>query len=120
MFCSFFRSYAGLSEWLNYLTYGTQVRYLSLFFSKLLIAENMNALPLGFRTPCTNRTEPLLCRFASGEDFLRERFGYTADFMPETTFTLTVALGFSLGLFIVNCIMYLIPLPAAIKAKFRQ
>lgn len=111
------RSYAGLPEWLGYLTYGTQVRYLGLYLSSALVAGSLVNTPQTEGVPCTNRSDPLLCRFSSGDEFLRERYG---DHLTDTHTPLTIALGFSLGLFILNCLLYLVPLPAFVKAKFRQ
>lgn len=123
------RSYSGLPEWLVYLTYGTQTRYLGSFLNHEYLWNGKNDLPFSKEHTCQNGsnlgdTDSWLCRFSSGQDFLRERYTRDNDFhlqlVSEPNLSLSISLGFSVGLIILNSLLYLVPLPGFIKAKFRQ
>jgi hypothetical protein len=97
---------------------------------------NLNGLPRDFRTNCTAhapQTQDSLvaasssfgCRYADGTAYLKERYGRDdndADLsdMLDLDVNLAVAFAFPVGLAIFNSLLYLLPLPAFIKAKFRD
>lgn len=63
-------------------------------------------------------------RYTDGSAYLSERFGredadHVADLFAADT-NLAVAMAFPVGLLLVNCLLYLVPLPAFVKAKFRE
>jgi len=123
------RSYSGLSEWLLYLTYGTQTRYLGSFLNGAYLWNLDAELPFSKEIQCGNKTRPndadtWLCRFGNGQDFLRERYfrdaDYNLQFLQDPDLGLAVSLAFGLGLVLVNSLLYLVPLPGFVKAKFRN
>ena len=62
-------------------------------------------------------------RYFNGTHYLQEKYGFeegVVDSMMDTSFNLGLAFVFPVGLFFLNLILYLIPLPAFIKAKFRE
>lgn len=129
-----------MSDWLLYLTYATQCRYAGAFLNLQMFGNNnwvnLNGLPRDFRTNCTARipqTQDSLvaasssfgCRYADGTAYLKERYGRDDDSddlsdMLELDVNLAVAFAFPVGLAIFNSLLYLLPLPAFIKAKFRE
>lgn len=65
------------------------------------------------------------CRYANGQAYLTER--YTRDntdviFSGILDFDLNIGItfAFALGMIIFNLFLYLLPLPAFVKAKFRE
>ncbi|XP_030749911.1 ATP-binding cassette sub-family G member 5 [Sitophilus oryzae] len=131
------RSIKGLQEWLFHLTYATQARYAAAFLNRQVFLQPDLHNPLAFdaKHNCTNMnlietsllngiTNPY-CRHANGQSFLSER--YTRDqsdniFNGILDFDLNIGItfAFSLGMIIFNMFLYLIPLPAFVKAKFRE
>lgn len=125
----FGRSYSGLAEWLVYLSYCMQTRYLGSFLSYEYIWNGHSDLPFSDSHICTNKThhgdaDTWLCRFNSGQDYLKERYARDNEnniqLLTDQTLNLSTCLGFSLGLMVLNCLLYLVPLPGFVKAKFRQ
>lgn len=54
---------------------------------------------------------------------MQEKYGHeegAVAAMMDTNFNLGLAFVFPVGLFCMNLILYLIPLPAFVKAKFRE
>lgn len=132
-----FRSIKGLQDWLLYLTYATQARYASAFLNRqiFLSSELHEPLPYDGQHNCSNmnviETETLngitngFCRYASGQSFLTER--YTREntdviFSGILDFDMNIGItfAFSLSMIVFNLFLYLIPLPAFVKAKFRE
>ncbi|KAK6638529.1 hypothetical protein RUM43_006796 [Polyplax serrata] len=123
------KSYSGLAEWLVYLSYCMQTRYLGSFLSYEYIWNGHSDLPFSDSHICTNKThhgdaDTWLCRFNSGQDYLKERYARDNEnniqLLTDQTLNLSTCLGFSLGLMVLNCLLYLVPLPGFVKAKFRQ
>ncbi|XP_024944115.1 ATP-binding cassette sub-family G member 5 isoform X2 [Cephus cinctus] len=66
---------------------------------------------------------PELCRYPDGKTYLIERFTREGENISEVLnieLNLLISLAFALGLVILNSVLYLLPLPARIKAKFRE
>lgn len=66
---------------------------------------------------------PELCRYADGRTYLIERFTREGENISEVLnveLNLLISLAFAVGLIILNSILYLLPLPARVKAKFRE
>lgn len=66
-----------------------------------------------------------LCRYTDSAAYLAERYGRdSGDFVVsdvlDSDFNLSVSFAFPISLAIINCLLYLIPLPSFIKAKFRD
>ena len=123
------RAYSGLAEWLTYLTYCTQTRYLGSFLIHEYLWSGHVDLPFSEKHTCRNKThhgdaDTWLCRFNSGQEYLRERFARDNDvylqLLTDPNLNLSICLGFSVGLIFLNCVLYLVPLPGFVKAKFRH
>jgi len=123
------RSYRGMSEWLVYLTYGTQARYAGAFLSQQLLSHSgVGGLALD---NCTSTDDALYdassftCRYPDGAAFVSERYGrdspeFHLSDVIDSEFNLSLAFAFPISFAIANCLLYLIPLPAFTKAKFRD
>uniref|UniRef100_A0A1Y1MH93 ABC transporter domain-containing protein n=1 Tax=Photinus pyralis TaxID=7054 RepID=A0A1Y1MH93_PHOPY len=131
------RSMKGLPEWLYYLTYATQTRYAAAFLSRqvFLAPELHDPLPYDAHRNCSsmglietsnvNGLTNAFCRYASGQAFLTERYArenteliFSGILDVETN--IGACFGFAFGIVIFNMFLYLIPLPAFVKAKFRE
>lgn len=131
------RSIKGLQDWLFYASYATQARYASAFLNRQVFLSSALHEPLAYDAThnCTNmnliETSVLngvaspYCRYASGQAYLSER--YTREpsdviFSAILDFDLNLAItfAFTLGMILFNLFLYLIPLPAFVKAKFRE
>jgi ATP-binding cassette subfamily G (WHITE) protein 5 (sterolin 1) len=64
-----------------------------------------------------------ISRYINGSHYLKEKYGFERDELSlflDRWFNFGVCFVFPLGLFIINLILYVIPLPAFVKAKFRE
>ena len=62
-------------------------------------------------------------RYVNGTHYLQEKYGYQGDelhMFMDRWFNFGVSFVFPSALFLINMVLYLIPLPAFIKAKFRE
>lgn len=125
-----------LQDWLYYLTYATQTRYAAAFLSKqiFLIPDLQTPLPYDFQHNCTslniietsnfNGLGNSFCRYSSGQSFLIDRYARDSQDnfsgILDFDFNIGVTFAFSVGMIIFNMFLYLLPLPAFIKAKFRE
>lgn len=140
------RSIKGLQDWLFYLTYATQARYAAAFLNRqiFLSPHLLNALPYSSQLNCTNMMDAAataastfaaaaagtsasnpFCRYANGQAFLTERYTReTTDviFSGILDFELNIGItfAFAIGMVVFNLFLYLIPLPAYVKAKYRE
>lgn len=65
------------------------------------------------------------CRYPDRAAYIQERYGRdSSDFhltdIIDSEFNLSLAFAFPVTLAIANCLLYLVPLPAFTKAKFRD
>lgn len=70
-------------------------------------------------------TEQFACRYLDGGAYLAERYtqgsaDYSISEILDSNFNLIVTFVFPISAAVLNCLLYLIPLPAFIKAKFRN
>ncbi|XP_044266186.1 ATP-binding cassette sub-family G member 5 [Tribolium madens] len=130
------RSIKGLQQWLYYLTYATQVRYASAFLNRqtFLIPELLETLPYDLKHNCTNMnlietaasSSSGFCRYSNGQEFLVERYSRDktdvifSDGILDFDMNIGITFAFALGMVVFNLFLYLIPLPAFVKAKFRE
>ncbi|KAF5298111.1 hypothetical protein FQA39_LY02535 [Lamprigera yunnana] len=131
------RSIKGLHDWLYFLTYATQTRYAAAFFSRhvFLHSELHDPLPFDAHHNCSNmnliETSNLngitngYCRYGSGQSFLTERYARDStdiifSGILDHDFNIGATFAFSIGMTVFNMFLYLIPLPAFLKAKFRE
>ena len=62
-------------------------------------------------------------RYVNGTHYLIEKYGYQGSelsYFLDQWFNFGVCFVFPAGLFLLNLVLYLIPLPAFVKAKFRE
>ena len=66
-------------------------------------------------------------RYLDGDHYLKERYdreygqgSFELEDVMDTWFNLGIAFVFPIALFCLNLVLYLIPLPAFVKAKFRE
>ena len=89
---------------------------------------NLNMLPRDAKINCTfpvQDTPSFSCRYANGKAYISERYGRENNGdspynMLDMDLNLGISFAFPIGLAIFNSLLYLVPLPAFIKAKFRE
>lgn len=124
------RSMTGLPDFMEHLTYVTQTRYTGAilnnieFFNKTsLTALSWLNVTTGKTIRCDENVFEYGCRYINGSHYLIERYGVDEnelDALMEPWFNFGVSYIFPLGLLVINMVLYLIPLPAFVKAKFRE
>ncbi|CAG9773059.1 unnamed protein product [Ceutorhynchus assimilis] len=131
------RSIKGLQDWLFLITYATQPRYAAAFLNRqVFLFKDLNKpLPFDLKHNCTNmnliETSILngianpYCRYASGQSFLSERYARDPgdnifNGILDADLNIGITFAFTLGMIVFNMFLYLIPLPAFVKAKFRE
>ncbi|XP_058792756.1 ATP-binding cassette sub-family G member 5 [Phymastichus coffea] len=116
------RSLRMLPDWLSAVSTALPNRYASLALNQLAI-EMDNFKNLNYNDTITCPGIPDLCRYKDGNAYLRERFTKEAENISQVLnveLNLLISLAFSVGLIILNSVLYLLPLPATVKAKFRE
>ncbi len=78
----------------------------------------------GRTLPCRSSQFGFGCRYVDGTHYLEERYGFSGgqdlEFFLDRWFNFGVCFVFPAALFLVNAVLYLVPLPAFVKAKFRE
>ncbi|XP_028524448.1 ATP-binding cassette sub-family G member 5 isoform X2 [Apis cerana] len=116
------RSLKGLPYWLAAISTTLPARYASLALNQLAIDMPI-FLNLHYNESFTCPGIPELCRYPDGRSYLIERFTREGENISEVLnvdLNLLISLAFAVGLSILNSVLYLLPLPARIKAKFRE
>ncbi len=123
------RSFSRLPEFLYHLTYITQTRYSGAilndieFYNRTSLSHLQWQDDSGNTMQCQGNTFGFGCRYVNGSHYLKEKYGYEGDELAvfmDRWFNFGVCFVFPVGLFIINMILYVIPLPAFVKAKFRE
>ncbi|XP_015114781.1 ATP-binding cassette sub-family G member 5 [Diachasma alloeum] len=116
------RSLRSLPDWIAALSTALPTRYASLAVNQLTIEiPALSGLRYNETLPCPGI--PGWCRYPDGRTFLVERFtreGENTHQVLNVDLNLLISLAFALGFVIFNSILYLLPLPARVKAKFRE
>lgn len=116
------RSLRNLPDWLAAVSAALPSRYASLALNQMAIDTSaLSNLPYNESFMCPG--VPELCRYPDGKTYLIERFTQEGENISEVLnidLNLLISLAFALGLIILNSVLYLLPLPAKIKAKFRE
>ncbi|XP_012257916.1 ATP-binding cassette sub-family G member 5 [Athalia rosae] len=116
------RSFRNLPDWLSAVSTALPTRYASLALNQLVIdVPGFSNLPYNETISCPG--DPNFCRYPEGQTYLIERFTREGENLSEvlnTNLNLLISLAFAFGLVILNSVLYLLPLPASIKAKFRE
>ncbi|XP_022254351.1 ATP-binding cassette sub-family G member 5-like [Limulus polyphemus] len=124
------RTMAALPDWLYYLSYGVIYRYAGAFLNEnefdqnpsLVNAPSIN-MTSGASLPCFNNNVPGECYWLNGTHYLSIKYHFQRESFEQS---LQYWLNFGMcyvfvgGMWLVNIIIYLLPLPAFIKVKFRD
>lgn len=100
------RASGSMPEWLLYMSYGSQPHYATAALSYRLFGEpaiNCSATAFG-------------CKYSENHSHFAHRPSHSWDVDYNLVFTLAFPAIFSLG----NVLLYIMPLPAFVKAKFRE
>ena len=111
-----------LPDWLSMVSTALPARYASLALNQLAL-EVDNFRNLNYNDTITCPGIPELCRYKDGNTYLRERFTKEAENISQVLnieLNLLISFAFSVGLVLFNGLLYLLPLPASVKAKFRE
>ena len=77
----------------------------------------------GHEIPCDGNPFGFGCRYLNGSHYLTEKYGLEGQDLSlflDRWFNLGVIFVFPFGLLLLNLVFYLVPLPAFVKAKFRE
>ncbi|KOX75572.1 ATP-binding cassette sub-family G member 5 [Melipona quadrifasciata] len=116
------RSLKGMPYWLAAVSTALPARYASLALNQLAI-DVPAFLNLHYNESFACPGIPELCRYPDGRAYLIERFTREGENISEVLnvdLNLLISLAFAVGLSIFNSVLYLLPLPAKVKAKFRE
>ncbi|XP_014216572.1 ATP-binding cassette sub-family G member 5 [Copidosoma floridanum] len=116
------RSLRSLPDLLGSLSTALPGRYASLALNQLALeVDAFKNLNYNDSVTCPGSQE--LCRYKDGYAYLRERFTKETENTLQVLnveLNLLISLAFSVGLVIFNSVLYFLPLPATVKAKFRE
>ncbi|XP_018015932.1 ATP-binding cassette sub-family G member 5 isoform X2 [Hyalella azteca] len=120
------RSLVGIPDWLYYLSHVNVFKFAAAALQQQLLWQQLPSLPVNETITCPDNNAEFGCRYRNGTYYLLERYhvfqgGVDLDRQDLDFFT---NVGFSFifyaGMLIGNLVLYLIPLPAFIKTKFRE
>jgi len=124
------RSLSSLPELMYHLTYIVQPRYSGLVLNGLEFYNktSLRYLPwknetTGVETSCSTDFNTLGCRYVNGTHLLVEKYSYpgkSLETMLDVWTNTAITFAFPGTVVVINMILYLVPLPAFIKAKFRE
>uniref|UniRef100_A0A2P2I991 ATP-binding cassette sub-family G member 5-like n=3 Tax=Hirondellea gigas TaxID=1518452 RepID=A0A2P2I991_9CRUS len=120
------RSLTGIPDWLYYLSHINVFRYSSAVLHEQLFLDRLIALPANDSVTCPDNNAEFGCRYRNGTYYLLERYHFpqTGIDQDRQDIDLWNNMGFSFifyaSMLIANLVLYLIPLPAFIKTKFRE
>ncbi|XP_057330705.1 ATP-binding cassette sub-family G member 5 isoform X2 [Microplitis mediator] len=116
------RSLRNLPNWLATISIALPTRYASLAMNQLTV-DIPTFLNLPYNESLSCPGIPGLCRYPDGRAYLVERFtreGQNISQVLNVDLNLLISLAIAFALVIFNSIIYLVPLPAKVKAKFRE
>jgi len=124
------RTHTGLPELMYHITYILHSRYSGAILNRLEFYERQSLVGLGWRNettakefPCIKDSYGFVCRYINGTHYLVERYSYPGVKLEELLEPWTntaINLAFPFALAALNLVLYLVPLPAFVKAKFRE
>ncbi|KAK8729004.1 hypothetical protein OTU49_008581 [Cherax quadricarinatus] len=120
------RSLVHLPDWLYYVGHVTVLRYASSVLHEHVFLDKLPNLPVNISADCPDNNAEYGCRYRNGTYYLLERYHFPEngldlgrqDLDLWTNFALSFA--FFGGMFLLNLVLYLVPLPSFIKSKFRD
>ena len=124
------RSLSSLPELVYHLTYIVQPRYTGAILNKLEFHNKASLVLLDWKdeatgqaVPCTEDNFSFGCRFVNGTHLLAQKYNYPGidlDTMLHQWTNTAINFAFPGVVVLTNMILYLVPLPAFVKAKFRE
>lgn len=124
------RSLSSLPELVYHLTYIVQPRYTGAILNKLEFHNKASLVLLDWKdeatgqaVPCTEDNFSFGCRFVNGTHLLAQKYNYPGidlDTMLHMWTNTAINFAFPGVVVLTNMILYLVPLPAFVKAKFRE
>jgi len=124
------RSLSSLPELMYHLTYIVQPRYGGAVLNGLEFYNKTSLVNLGWRNESTGQEFTCRkddfrfgCRYVNGTHLLVEKYSYpgvTLEHMMDVWTNTAINFAFPGVVMIANMILYLVPLPAFVKAKFRE
>lgn len=121
------RSLTALPEWFYYVSYGLIYRYAGAFLQENEFADNprlehADYLNVTEALPCPSNI-PGSCIFVDGNHYLLQKYpsnGRIEDSELNYWINFGLCFVFVAGMWILNTVLHIVPLPAFIKAKFRN
>ncbi|XP_054707805.1 LOW QUALITY PROTEIN: ATP-binding cassette sub-family G member 5-like [Uloborus diversus] len=116
------RSLTALPEWFYYASYGLLYRYAGAFLQQNEFSENERlSHPYylnGTEALSCPTSVPGSCVYVDGDHYLAQKY-ITSDLL-EDWLNFSLCFVFVGGMWVVNAVLHLVPLPAFIKSKFRS
>lgn len=127
MYFSLCRSLLSLPEWFYYASYAIIYRYAGTFLQENEFLDNPRLDHADYLNgtealPCTTNI-PGNCIFVDGHHYLMQRYPATSRIEdPDLSYWLNFGLCFVfvVGMWLLNTLLHIAPLPAFIKTKFRN
>lgn len=120
------RSLVGLPDWLYYLSHVIVYRYVAAVLHEQTFLDKLPNLPVNATSVCPDNNAEYGCRYRNGTYYLLERYHFPQNGLDLGRQDLDLWSNFGLsfaffgGMLTLNLILYLVPLPAFIKSKFRD
>nr|WJJ08872.1 ATP-binding cassette sub-family G member 5 [Penaeus chinensis] len=120
------RSLVGLPDWLYYLSHVIVYRYVAAVLHEQTFLDKLPNLPVNATAVCPDNNAEYGCRYRNGTYYLLERYHFPQNGLDLGRQDLDLWSNFGLsfaffgGMLTLNLILYLVPLPAFIKSKFRD
>ncbi|XP_059096389.1 ATP-binding cassette sub-family G member 5-like isoform X1 [Tigriopus californicus] len=123
------RSLLGLPNILTYMSYGSHARYVGITLNSIEFFDQENLNNLGWQDdegrifPCNGNTFGFGCRYINGTHYLQETYGLLTvnlDELMNVWHNALISVSFFVGMFALNLVLYVLPIPLFIKLKFRE
>lgn len=120
------RTLLSIPEWFNYISFGIIYRYAGTFLQENEFRNNTRLQNTHFwngshNIPCPSTNLAGYCTYTDGNSYLSSRYqSNSKEDEMDLFFNFGLCFVFVGGMWILNTILYLVPLPAFIKTKFRN
>jgi len=124
------RSLSSMPELIYHLSFIVQPRYSGALLNGLEFYNKSSLVNLGWRNETTGRVTACMkddfrygCRYVNGTHYLVEKYSYSQvelDTMLDIFTNTAINFAFPAAIMMLNMIWYIVPLPAFVKAKFRE
>ena len=124
------RSLSSMPELIYHLSFIVQPRYSGALLNGLEFYNKSSLVNLSWRNETTGRVTACMkddfrygCRYVNGTHYLVEKYSYSQvelDTMLDIFTNTAINFAFPAAIMMLNMIWYIVPLPAFVKAKFRE